>query len=122
MGHIDRTDSFHTLHATWGLADRQNIIIPATSDIKKGMESLVTAFTDHLAVVLHMTIHIPHATRGKGLWRMNVSYVVDTHFTAILTEACNEWRSHKRHYPTCIMWWNRLLKERIRNIFSRYGA
>jgi exonuclease III len=38
---------------------------------KKGMETIATAFTNHLAVSLHITTNVPLVRRGRGIWIMD---------------------------------------------------
>jgi hypothetical protein len=40
---------------------------------KKGVETVAAAFTDHLAVVLRITLDTRNICRGRGYWKMNVS-------------------------------------------------
>ena len=49
------------------------------SDRKKGVETVVAAFTDHLAVVLSIA-HDVDIRRGRGYWKMNAALMQDAHF------------------------------------------
>jgi endonuclease/exonuclease/phosphatase family metal-dependent hydrolase len=40
---------------------------------KRGVDTLATAMTDHLAVVLRMVWEAPEIHRGTGYWKMNVT-------------------------------------------------
>ena len=41
------------------------------SDKKKGTETVVAAFTDHLAVILRMALDVDVIRRGRSYWKMN---------------------------------------------------
>jgi hypothetical protein len=43
------------------------------SGSKRGVETVATAMTDHLAVVLRMVWEGPVIRRGRGYWKMVVS-------------------------------------------------
>jgi endonuclease/exonuclease/phosphatase family metal-dependent hydrolase len=45
---------------------------------KKGVETIVAAFTDHLAVVIRMAIENSIPTHGRGYWKMNASLLRPT--------------------------------------------
>jgi len=47
---------------------------------KQGVEPIAAAFTDHLAIVLRVSLSAPCTTRGKGYWRMNPTYLDDQQF------------------------------------------
>jgi hypothetical protein len=44
-------------------------------DRKIGVETVAATFTDHLAVVLRLTVDIPILRRGRGIWKMNAAFV-----------------------------------------------
>jgi endonuclease/exonuclease/phosphatase family metal-dependent hydrolase len=70
-----------THYTTHGASRLDRIYLSLTLlNQRKGIETIVNAFTDHLAVVLHTAIPTQHATRWRGLWRMNVSCLADIHF------------------------------------------
>ena len=43
------------------------------SDKKIGMETVAVADTDHLPVVMRLSVDVPIVLRGKGFWKMNTS-------------------------------------------------
>ena len=53
---------------------------------QQGAEAVAAAFADHMAIMLRLSIDIPCVMRGKGYWRMNVSYLSDPHFQHRLQE------------------------------------
>jgi exonuclease III len=44
---------------------------------KKGVETIAAAFTDHMAVALHISNDRPIKTHGRGTWSMNMSIMQD---------------------------------------------
>jgi exonuclease III len=53
---------------------------------KKHIETVAAAFTDHFAVILHMTTDIQQRPRGKNQWKMNVALLKNTTFQEALKE------------------------------------
>jgi len=47
---------------------------------KQGAEAVAAAFTDHMAIILRLSIDIPCVISGKGCWLMNVTYLNEPHF------------------------------------------
>jgi len=71
----------YTHYTNKGASNIDRIYI--TENLKRkqqGSEAVASAFTDHMAIVLRLSIDIPCVTRGKGYWRMNVSYLGEPHF------------------------------------------
>ena len=89
---------------------------------KQGVESIAAAFTDHLAAILRVSLSAPCTTRGKGYWRMNPTYLDDQHFLRTFKQHWDMWKKSTRYYPSRVMWWCRLVKRRIRLLFSRAGV
>jgi hypothetical protein len=44
---------------------------------KVGVETVAAAFTDHLAVILRLSVDVPMMRWGRGLWKPNAS-LLDT--------------------------------------------
>jgi hypothetical protein len=44
------------------------------------MITMAAAFTDQLAVILRLSIDVPLARKGRGFWRMNVSFLGESTF------------------------------------------
>ena len=57
------------IYVTRGLKRRQ-----------QGAEAVAAAFTDHFTVTLRLTMDVPCFPRGKGNWRMNISFLSDKPF------------------------------------------
>jgi hypothetical protein len=98
--------------------------IYTTENLKRaqhGAEAVVAAFTDHLAIIVRLSIDIP-CVCGKGYWRMNVSFLGDPHFQHRLQENWEMWRRHLKYYPNKVQWWCRYVKRMIQLLFSREGV
>jgi len=89
---------------------------------KLGVESIAAAFTDNLAVMLRVSLSALCTTRGKGYWRMNPTYMEDQQLLQTFRQQWEMWRKNAHHYPSRVMWWCRLVKRRIRLLFSRAGV
>jgi len=85
-------------------------------------ETVATAFTDHFAVTLRLTMDVPCSPRGKGYWRINVSFLSDPSFLQTTKENWEKWRTDMKYYPNRVMWWCRYVKRMIRQLFGREGA
>ena len=69
----------------------------ATENIRKnkeGMETIETAFTDHMAVLVRINLMIPFIHRGRGRWYMNTSLLNDPHFRDEIKRDWSEWKKH----------------------------
>ena len=86
---------------------------------KQGVETLVAAFTDHLAVLLRVKLMTPATHRGRNRWRMNTTILDDITFRAHLTDAWGEWKTHQRRFPDIVHWWVHYVKRRIKDLFTR---
>ena len=64
---------------------------------KQGVESIAAAFTDHLAVILRVSLSAPCTTRGKGYWRMNPTFLDDQHFLRTFKQHWDMWKKSTRY-------------------------
>ena len=46
----------------------------------KGIETVVAAFTDHLEIVLRLSIDTPLSSQGREYWTINTSLLGETSF------------------------------------------
>jgi hypothetical protein len=60
-------------------------------DRKKGIETVVAAFTDHLAVVLSIVLDVDIIRRGRSFWKMNAELMQDAHFQDQLSQQWKRW-------------------------------
>ena len=86
---------------------------------QQGDEAVAAALTNHMAIVLRMSIDIPCVTRGKGYWRMNVSDLREPHFQHRLQVAWETWRRNIKYYRNRALWWCRYVKRIIQLSFNR---
>jgi hypothetical protein len=91
-------------------------------DHKKGIETLAAAFTEHMAVAIHLASDHPIQTHGRGTWCMNIMMLQDTDFMNKLRELWTAWRARQKHYPTVVLWWERCVKRSLRITNMRYGV
>jgi hypothetical protein len=89
---------------------------------KQGIETKVTVFADHLAVLLRITLDTPFILRGKGRWSMNTSLLNDTHFQKKFEEEWEGWTRHINRYQDIQKWWSEYAKKKIQILFKREGA
>jgi hypothetical protein len=109
-------------HYTYKDASRNDRIYITENFKRTQQEAVAAAFTDHMAIVLRLSIDIPCVTLGKGHWRMNVSYLREPHFQRRLQEAWETWGRHIKYYLNRALWWCRYVKGIILHFFSREGA
>ena len=99
--------------------------IYATDDIRKqktGVETLVAAFTDHLAVLLRVHLSISFTRRGRGRWYLNTSYLVDPKFQDKLKTSWTEWRKHVPRFPSIVHWWELYVRRKVKILFTSEGT
>jgi len=58
---------------------------------KQVAETLIAAFSDHLAVLIRILPATPRTLRGKGRWIMNTTLLEDATFRRKLREGWKEW-------------------------------
>jgi len=68
---------------------------------------VAAAFTDHVSVLLRIDMDTPIIHTGKGLWRMNTSYLNEQPFRDKVKGAWEKWKTHMKHYPDIVHWWER---------------
>ena len=86
------------------------------SDKKINVETLAAAFTDHLSVVMRLSVDVPVVRRGKGFWKTNTSILRNEAFKERLLQKWAVWRQQGRFYTDWPMWWEG--KQKNRYIFS----
>lgn len=117
------TTSGRYTHYTANGASRIDRIY-ATKEImerKTGIQTTAAAFTDHNAVIMRITIDTP-PTRGRGYWRLNTALMREKSHIDTLQEQWEKWRTHKKHYPNSVMWWDRYTKRMIKKLFIKEGT
>jgi len=72
-------------------------ISPTLRRKKLWVDTLVAAFTDHLAIVLRIESSDPILIRGRELWRMNTTILDEAGFRQLLQVKWDYWRTHKKY-------------------------
>jgi len=86
------------------------------SDKKIGVETVAAAFTDHLLVVMRLSLDVLIVRRGKVFWKMNTSILSEEAVKDRLRHKWAVWRQQRRFYPDWSMWLGRYTKNRF--VFS----
>ena len=87
----------HTLHPAGGNTAQQDLVTQNVSGRKVGVETVVAAFTEHLAVVLLIALDVPSYVRSRLL--------EDEHnppqetFPRNLRQQWARWAQQRKHYP-----------------------
>ena len=89
---------------------------------KHGVETVPAAFTDHLALIIRLSLESQSTRHGPGYWKMNASLLHETNFLLRLRAEWEQWRTHQKYHPNCVIWWDRYAKRRIRLTFQREGS
>jgi len=89
---------------------------PNVRSQKRGAETVMAAFTDNLAVRLHITLE-----QGRGRWKMNVFLLDETMFKGQLQQEWLQWHKQERKYLENGTWWDSDVKRKIHYMFSKEG-
>ena len=89
---------------------------------KQTVRKVFVTFTDHLAVILHLSTDSPPITWGRGYWKMNVAIMEDKYFVQSLKIKWNAWKQQRRNYDDVIIWWTRYIKQQLKRFFMHEGA
>ena len=106
MWEASQTRDIHTQYTSRGASRIDRIY--ASRDLsgqKRGMETRFAAFTDHLAVVLRITLQVTTMRRGRGFWRMNMALLRDKGFQGQLRQQRATWNTQIKKYTTMMQWW-----------------
>ena len=102
----------HTLFPYGSEKNRPDIYTTKELSTKTlGVETVAAAFTDHLAVILRLSVEVPIIRRGKGLWKMNTGMFDEETVKEKLQQQLALWRQQRRLYPDWPMWWGRYAKK-----------
>ena len=69
------------------------------SEKKIGVETVAVAFTDHLSVVMRLSVDVPIVRGCKGFWKMNTSILSEEAFKERLRQTWAAWGQQRRFYP-----------------------
>jgi hypothetical protein len=89
---------------------------------KTGVETIIAPFTDHLAVVLRITMMETLARRGRRLWKMNNELLRDPTTKEELATNMREWTQHQHRYTNKVDWWGQYMKRKIKYLYIQRGA
>ena len=94
-------------------------VTPDLSGQKVGMETVRAAFTDHLAVCMHIHFEAPLVRRGRGLWKMNIKLLEETSFQDRLQQQWSLCVQQGKNYTDKFKWWERYAKKKFRYLFIK---
>ena len=86
------------------------------------MEAILAPFTDHLAICLRISIDLPIMRRGRGLWKMDSAVITENACTEKLRTLWGQLQRQEGYLPDLTMWWVRLCKKKIRQLYQREQA
>jgi hypothetical protein len=109
---------------TWQGTSRLNRIYVSRnlSGRKCGTEAIMTAFPDHLAVVLRIVLNVTAVCRDRYYWKINAALLRETPFLETLRQRWAGWARQQKHYPNVVMWWERVAKKQLRHLFTCEGT
>ena len=70
---------------------------PNLRNRKIGVETVMAAFTDHLAVCLRMTLDAPLLRPGRGRWKMNAMLLEKATFRDKLHQELSKWKQQGKN-------------------------
>jgi len=92
------------------------------SDKNIGVETVPAAFTDHLSLVMRLSVDVPIVRRCKGFWKINTSILSEEAFKERLRQKWAVWKQQRRFYAIWPMWWGRYTKKQIRLFCIQEGS
>jgi hypothetical protein len=111
---------FYTLYTHHGVSRIDRTYISETQQKKTGIEIVAAAFADHFAITLRISLDAPTHSRGRRHWKTNASLLQEDEFHQTLKTLSVCWQSHKKDYPTYVMWWVRYIRRTTRRtLFKR---
>ena len=104
MWQADPPENGYTHYSPMGATRINRIYIKELSTKKVGVATVATAFTDHLTMILRLSVEVPITRRGRGLWKMNTS-LFDEKVKEKLQQQWALWKQQRGLYPDWPMWW-----------------
>ena len=84
--------AIYTHYTPHGAARLDRLYVsPNLRNRKIGVETVMAAFTDHLAVCLHITLDAPLIRRGRGRWKMNARLLEEASFRKQIQQEWAKW-------------------------------
>ena len=86
------------------------------------VETVVAAFTDHLAVCLLVNLEAPLLQRGQDLWKMNRKVLEVTTIRSRFQQERTMWKLQEGKYPDMVTWWEKYVRRKIHFLFTQEGT
>lgn len=87
----------YTFYTSHGAARLDGIYVTSNlSGRKVGVETMIAAFIDHLAVCLRVNLEAPLLQRGRGQWQMKTKLVEDTTMRSRFQPVWTGWRLQEK--------------------------
>ena len=83
------------------------------------IETLPATFTDHLVVVLHISVPSVEPRRGWRRWKMNPHLMDNADIKLRVRHEFGQWTKYKQYYPDVTSWWERCVDKRLRQLIRR---
>ena len=96
-------------------------VSPSLRNRKMGVETVMAAFTDHLAGCLRISLDAPLLRRRWRRWKMNIKLLEEANFTDRLQQEWSRWKQQRKKYLNSLMWWESYVKRKIRYMFMTEG-
>jgi hypothetical protein len=91
-------------------------------DKKQHFETLPATFTDHLAVVLHLSATVGVVRYSYGPWNLNCA-ILPYKCIFELTRTCwSRWKGQQWHFTHVVQWWVRYCKPKVRTTLRHEEA
>jgi hypothetical protein len=81
---------------------------------KYGIETAVAVLTDHLAVILRISLNVTTVQRGRSYWKMDAALLSDTGVQETLQQGWMGWKRRRNLYHHIVIWWERVAKNQLR--------
>jgi hypothetical protein len=90
---------------------------------KQGLETKIAAFTDQLAVCLHLKQDKPILRMGRGYWKLDSTLFDNNTITPKLTTLWGQLQQQQQKcFPNKTMWWDRYVKRRLTRFMQKEQA
>jgi hypothetical protein len=89
---------------------------------KYGIETAVAAFTDHLAVILLISLDVTTVQWGRSYWKMDAALLSDAGVQETLQQRWMGWKRQRNMYHHIVILWERVAKKQLRKPLIKEGA
>jgi len=109
----------YTHYTRHGASRIDRIYITKTLNNRKtGTNTLIAPFSDHMAVIVHLTYQRKTYRQKYMGWKMNTSLLDDKVFGEKLAHQMKSWGRTKSFFPTKTMWWERTVRKHFARLFN----